>query len=105
MKWAEAIKSEMEAMNTHKVFKILQGQTIPPVGHTWILLMMIFDVKPDEQRKARLVAGGHATKEIPHEDVYFSVIHAENLWLLFLVTAINGHKLVVGDVSNAYLNA
>ena len=67
--------------------------------------MMIFDVKPDGHRKARFVAGGHVTKDIPHQEAYALVIHAKNLWLLFLLSAINNQKLVAGDVSNAYLNA
>ena len=67
--------------------------------------MMIFDVKPDKHHKAKSVAGGHVTKDIPHQDAYASVIHAENLWLLFLISAINNQKIVAGNVSNAYLNA
>ena len=51
------------------------------------------------------VAGGHVTKDIPHQEAYALVIHAKNLRLLFLLSTINGQKLIAGDVSNAYLNA
>ena len=94
MKWANAINSEMEAMDTYNVFKILPSKTKIPMEHTHIPLMMIFDVKPDGHHKARFVAGGHVTKDIPHQEAYASVIYAENLRLLFLLSAINKQKFV-----------
>ena len=104
MKWTNAINSEMEAMSTYDVFKILPSNAKVPFGHTCISLMMTFDVKPDECHKARFVAGGHVTKDIPHQEAYAFIIHAKNLRLLFLLSAINNQKLVASDVSNAYLN-
>ena len=92
-------------MDTYDVFKILPSKVKVPMGHTHIPLMMIFDVKPDGHQKVRFVTGGHVTKDIFHQEAYASVIHAENLRLLFLLSAINGQKLIAGDVLNAYLNA
>ena len=79
MKWANAIDSEMEAMSTYDVFKILPSNAKIPMRHTCIPLMMNVDVKPDGHCKARFVAGGHVTKDIPHQEAYASVIHAKNL--------------------------
>ena len=66
-------------MNTYNVFKILPSKAKIPIGHTCIPLMMIFDVKPDGCHKARFVAGGHVTKDIPHQEAYALVVHAKNL--------------------------
>ena len=38
-------------------FKILESGEIVPVGYTKIHCHVIFDIKPDFTRKARLVAG------------------------------------------------
>ena len=95
----------MKAINTYDVFKISSSNAKIPMGHTHIPLMMIFDVKPDGYHKARFVAGGHVTKDIPHQEAYALVIHVKNLQLLFLLSVINNKKLVTGDVSNTYLNA
>ena len=45
-------------------------------GHRKIPCHIIFDVKFDGRRKARLVAGGHRTVD-PGEDAYSGVVAAE----------------------------
>jgi len=42
-----------------------EGKTAPP-GYQYIQCHMIFDIKMDLTRKARLVAGGHMTSHHHH---------------------------------------
>jgi hypothetical protein len=65
---------------------------------------MIFDIKSDLTRKARLVAGGRQTEE-PAESVYLSVESRDSVRIAFLIAALNGLDILAGDVQNAYLNA
>jgi Reverse transcriptase (RNA-dependent DNA polymerase) len=65
---------------------------------------MIFDVKMDLTRKARLVAGGNQTS--PSDDMVFSsVVSRDSVRLAFLLAALNGLDTSACDVQGAYLNA
>jgi hypothetical protein len=57
--WHQAILKEMKKNTV--AFKFLEEGEHVPVGSTWILFHMIFDVKCNLTRKARFVAGdtGH----------------------------------------------
>ena len=102
--WAEAIKKELEAFKIYKCFRFLKrGAKVPP-RYTRVPLMMVFDVKQDGRRKARYVAGGHVTGP-PIAEKYASVVKSENVRLTFLLAALNNLDLLMGDISNAYLNA
>ena len=65
---------------------------------------MIFNVKIDFTRKARLVAGGHLT-DPPTTLTYSSVVSRESGRLAFLIAALNDLNILVADVGNAYINA
>ena len=65
---------------------------------------MIFDLKMDFTRKARLVAGGHLT-QTPTSLTYASVPSRESVRLMFLIAALNDLNMVMTDIGNAYLNA
>jgi hypothetical protein len=65
--WRDAIKKEMKAVA--KAFEIQDEGAPDPVGYKLITLHMVFDIKPDFTRKARLVAGGHLT-DPPAADKY-----------------------------------
>jgi hypothetical protein len=60
--WRDALTKKMGG--TEPVIDILPEGSKPPVGFTGIPFHMIFDVKMDFTRKARLVAGCHVTS--PH---------------------------------------
>ncbi|MGH3053654.1 MAG: reverse transcriptase domain-containing protein, partial [Gaiellaceae bacterium] len=102
--WKIAIKKEISEMEEHKVFDIFEECQPPPRGYKQIPLMMIFAIKADGTRKARLVAGGHVTGP-PESDVYASVVKSENVRLIFLLAELHHLELMMGDVSTAYLNA
>jgi hypothetical protein len=65
---------------------------------------MVFDVKMDLTRKARIVAGGHTT-ETPASLTYSSVVSRDSVRIAFLYAALNDLDVMSCDVSNAYLNA
>ena len=69
--WEDAIKKEMK--NVMPAFEFLDKGVGPPIGFKWIPLHMIFDIKIDFTRKARLVAGGHVT-DLPEYMTYSSVV-------------------------------
>ena len=69
-------------------FKPLDLGASPPDDYKEIPLRMIFDVKMDFTRKARLVAVGHLTDR-----------------LAFMLAKLNGLDMIMTDIGNAYLNA
>ena len=59
-RWAKAIAKEMSKVNI--AFDIKERGSRPPVGHAYIGVHMIFDIKMENfQFKARLVANGNET--------------------------------------------
>ena len=59
--WRDAVKKEME--NVMVAFKILDTGENLPVGFSKLGVHMVFDIKLDLTRKARLVADGHLTPD------------------------------------------
>jgi len=79
------------------------GETAP-VGSTHIDIHMVFDIKMDFTRKARLVAGGHQT-EPPASITYSSVVARDSVRIAFMIAALNDLEVLAADIQNAYLNA
>ena len=65
---------------------------------------MVYDVKHDLRRKARLVAGGHKT-EVPRDSTYSSVVSLRSMRIVMFLTELNEFDLCAGDISSAYLYA
>jgi hypothetical protein len=65
------MKNEMPAFTFRDDDKV-------PTGYKKIDCHMIFDVKIDLTRKARLVASGHMT-DVPKDSVYSSVVSRESV--------------------------
>jgi hypothetical protein len=65
---------------------------------------MIFAVKHDGRRKARLVLGGHVTDATGY-DTYASTVKTENVRLIFLTSVLNDTHIRSGDIMSAYLHA
>ena len=66
--------------NVKIAFDIKEEGAKPPPGHKRIPLHMVFDVKMDFTRKARLVAGGHVT-DATDNMTYSSVVSRESVLL------------------------
>jgi hypothetical protein len=75
-----------------------------PVGNKKIDCHMVYDVKIDLTRKARLVAGGHQT-DVPKESVYSSVVSWDSVRIALMIASLNNLNVLAANVQNAYLNA
>ena len=100
--WQDAIKKELNQLNQYETFKALKKGESAPEGYKRIPYNVIFDVKFDGRRKARLVAGGHKTEELL-EDQYSGVVAMETVRLAFVVGEANKLTCCAADIGNAYL--
>ena len=101
--WRDALDKELK--NVLIAFKLLQDGENIPVGSKEIPYHIIFDVKFDLTRKARLVSGGHRNKDIPSHVTYSSVASRDSVRIAFLIAAANDLDVVACDIGNAFLNA
>ena len=105
--WQEAIKKEIDAlmeMNTFKILSYEETKSFNREGFQYAPLRMIFDVKQDLRRKARLVLGGHVIDASGH-DTYASNMKGISARILMLIAAANDLLVLTGDIGNAYLYA
>jgi hypothetical protein len=110
--WLKAVKKEMDKVNV--AFDFCEDWTLEQVrlglargdfvGFQEIKCHMIFDVKMDLTRKARMVAGGHTT-ETPASLTYSSVVSRDSVRIALLIAALNDLDIMACDIGNAYLNA
>jgi len=103
-KWAKAIQKEMQGILDHDTFKFLPPGEQPSADYQFAPLRMVFTVKPDLRRKARLVIGGHVVDSSEHSG-YSSVAKLTSIRLLNVIAKSQGLECLAGDVGNAYLNA
>lgn len=101
--WEEALRKELTKVKI--AFLLLEDNEATPVGSKLINYHLIFDVKMDLTRKARLVAGGHLNKEVSKHITYSSVVSKESVRICFMLAALNNLEVLSGDIGNAYLNA
>jgi hypothetical protein len=90
--------------NVQPAFNFLDEGDCTPNWYQKIKLHMIFDVKMDFTRKARLVAGGLMT-DTPSYLTYSSVVSRDSILLGLLLAALNDLDVLSCDIRNAYLNA
>jgi len=102
--WADAIKTEMDQLHEYDTFQDKGSGTTMGAGWKKINVHLIFAVKHDLRRKARLVAGGHLT-EPPKDSVYSGVVSLRSIRLIALLAELNGMKFWAADIGNAYLEA
>ena len=107
--WKDAIEKELrvvkvawESREDLDLGEVRAGRQL--IGHTEITCHMVFDVKMDLTRKARLVAGGHLT-DAPSSLTYSSVVSRDSIRIAFLLASLNNLKVLACDIGNAYLNA
>ena len=70
--WYDAEQLELRQIYEYKTFADLGKNVSVPFGHTKIRVHLVYDVKQDGRRKARLVADGHLTG--PNTDTYYSSV-------------------------------
>ena len=98
--WQDAIAKETESVRP--AFKPLRnGQRAPP-GYKWIRCHWIFSVKMEDfRRKARLVAGGHMTGNVPPTLIYASVVSRGTVGIALTMAALNDLSVKTADIQNA----
>lgn len=105
--WHQAIKKEIGALMEMQTFNILgpdESKSFKRDGFQYARLMMIFDVKQDLRRKARLVLGGHMIDASGH-DTYATNMKGISARILMLIASANELRVLTGDIGNAYLYA
>jgi hypothetical protein len=100
--WAKAMRKEVGTV--FPALRVLEDGEEVPVGSQFVDLMMIFDVKMDLTRKARLVARGDQV-ETPSNLTYASVVSRDSIRIALLLASLNDLTLLAADVAGAYLNA
>ena len=101
--WSDAINKDLK--NVIVAFKLLSEGERAPVRSTKIPYHIIFDVRFDLTRKARLVAGGHRHRDVPSYETYSSVVSRDSVRIILTIAALNGLSVLAADIGNAYLNA
>ena len=99
------MQAKLDALQGLNVFRPLPRGQGAPQEYKKIPLLWVFTVKPDGTHKARCVAGGHQTKDLPNEDVYAAVVKTPNVRLVFLLAVLNKLDVLTGNIKNAYLYA
>ena len=102
--WQEAIKLEIDSLIGLECFEFHPNGHRPGTDFQWTSLTVIFDVKQDLRRKARLVAGGHLVDSLDN-NVYSSTVKGISVRVLHVIAHRMKLKLLCGDVGNAYVNA
>ena len=103
----------MDQINEYKVFQDhgkaqydpkSRKESTTPNGYQKIRVHLIFAVKHDGRRKARLVAGGHLTPD-PIESIYSGVVSIRSHRLVIFLAKLNNLQVWGVDIGNAYLEA
>jgi hypothetical protein len=113
--WRDAIEKEMGKIRGLGTFERYDGATAEELrsgkkklpGYQELTCHMVFDIKMDGKftRKARYIADGHKTINVPNEFTYSSVVSRESVRIAFLYASLNDLNILSCDIVNAYLNA
>lgn len=101
--WSKAIAKEIG--NVIVAFRVFEHNEPIPNGSKLIDFHIVFYVKMDLVRKARLVAGGHRNKGVPSLLMFSSVESRDSVRIMLLIAALNILNVLSTDIANAYLNA
>jgi Reverse transcriptase (RNA-dependent DNA polymerase) len=94
---------EFETFVDHGMYTNKKASELIHKGYQYIKLIMVYDVKHNGRYQARLVAAGYMTR--PGSNTYSSVVSLRMLRLALLIGELNGLKMMVGEVTSAYLMA
>ena len=85
-------------------FDVLEDGKRPFTAHKRIFFHLIYDIKMDFTRKARLVAEGCITPN-PMTSTYVGVVYRESVRISFTYAALTGFDVWTVDVNNVFLQA
>ena len=102
--WADAIRKEIASLLALDCFSFHAPDYKPSSDYQWTKLTIIFEVKQDGRRKARLVAGGHLIdpKGISSRS---TVVKGISVRLLDLIAHRDNLPILCGDIGNAFITA
>ena len=99
--WKNAIAKELQEINEMKVFR--KTTTEDDLSkYKKIPYHIVFDVKFDGRRKARLVCSGNMT-DVPSEDVYSGVVSLDTVRLGFQIANMQNLQVCAADIGTAFL--
>jgi hypothetical protein len=101
--WADTIKAEMKDLFNLEAFDIRSVGYNPGPTFQSTTLTIVFDVKQDLRRKARLVARGHLVNPMDHS-VYSSTVKGISVNLLHVIAHKAKLEQLCGDVSLTFVN-
>lgn len=102
--WREAIEREISQLIDRGCFEFRAPGHDPGANYQNAPLRMIYEVKQDGRRKARLVAGGHKV-EVDGIPVKATVVKSVSIRTLHVIRARDNLGLITGDIANAFINA
>ena len=102
--WTKEILKELEALMSMKVFEKLLSSLRKSRAKSFQFapLRIIFDVKVDRRRNARLVIGGHVVDSSGHK-VYEITMKSVSARILMTIAAVNNLDVMTVDIGNAYV--
>lgn len=102
--WADAIAKEIASLLALDCFEFHSPDYKPSSEYQWTKLSMIFEVKQDGRRKARLVAGGHLVDPMGVNS-RSTVVKGISVRLLDLIAHRDNLPILCGDIGNAFITA
>ena len=102
--WADAIRKEVASLLALDCFEFHGPDYKPSSDYQWTKLSMIFEVKQDGRRKARLVAGGHMVDPMGINS-RSTVVKGISVRLLDLIAHRDNLPILCGDIGNAFITA
>ena len=102
--WQDAIKLEIDSLLEMHCFDFKARKFVPSRAFQRTTLHMVFDVKEDLRRKARLVAGGYLL-DLFDTPTYSSTVKSISVQLLHVIAHKANMAQLCGDIGNAYANA
>jgi hypothetical protein len=94
---------ELAELDEYKTFLALRKGKDVLEGYKRVPYQIVFVVKYELRRKARLVAGGHRT-DVPSEDVYSGVVSIDSVRLALFLSVLNDMRSCAADIGNAFLD-
>ena len=85
--WQQAVKTEMDKIHEYKVFKDCGNKKTPP-DYKKIIVHLVFDVKYDGRKRARLVGGGHLTMKV-EDTPYSGIASLKNIRICIFIAQLN----------------
>ena len=105
-KWVEAMRAEMDSMETNGVWTLVDPPSgVKAIGCKWIYKRKKGPDGKDETFKARLVAKGYTQKEgIDYEETFSPVAMLKSIRILLAVAAYHDYEIWQMDVKTTFLN-